>query len=247
VAIVDVKYPKKFEEIYRKMYKTKAKSEEGYQLFLSSIEHDFALLRLEKPVQGRKYPTLVSGFREEKQNVIVCGYSEPAYQQYYQIMHSNPLLFCEQGGKYNIDTTRGQSGSPVLYMKQEECEEVCLQVAIHKGYDKINHLNVCTLLTKQVVGQLREWMVEMGLSFRVNWPEEKKEPVSLEQKLEEKSKEEEIAKLGEQLAKERKEMSLKLEEKEQELQQMRTLLESVLQEKSEHQPQPKQSQPQMRQ
>jgi len=77
VAVVDVKYPKEFEEIYEKLYMTKIKSDEGYQLFLNSIKYDYALLRLASPIQGRKLPTLISGFRKEDEAVTVCGYNEP--------------------------------------------------------------------------------------------------------------------------------------------------------------------------
>jgi hypothetical protein len=181
------------------MYKTKAKSSEGYQFFLSSIKYDYALLRLATPVMGRRYPTLVPGFKKERHKVSVCGYSEPASQEYYQIMHSNPLLYREEGARYDIDTTGGQSGSPVFYMKQTGNEEVCHQVGIHKGYDKIVSLNVCTLITEEVVARLREWTMVMGVTFRVSQTEEKKEAVGHNQKMEEKNKDEEIAKLGKQI------------------------------------------------
>ena len=51
-------------------------------------------------------------FREEKKNVFVCGYGED-----YQILHSNPLTFRDDGGRYDIDTEAGQSGSPVYFLE----------------------------------------------------------------------------------------------------------------------------------
>ena len=167
-----------------------------------------------------------SAGRKEGREVAVCGYSEPAYQEHYQVMHSNPLLYRDEGGRYDIDTIGGQSGSPVYFMREAGSEEVCHQVGIHKGYDRIANLNVCTLITEEVIARLREWMTVMGIAFRVSEPAEKKE-AGLEQKVEEKSKDAEIAELRtqiEELAKERKEMRMELEDKEEELQQMRALL-----------------------
>ena len=86
-------------------------------------------------------------------------------------------------------------------------EEVAHVVGIHKGYDNKGKLNICTLITEEAISRIGEWMVEMGLGPRVSRPEEKKEAVGLQQKMKEKKKDDEIAKLGEeikQLSKERK-------------------------------------------
>jgi V8-like Glu-specific endopeptidase len=47
--------------------------------------------------------------------VFVCGYGED-----YQIIHSNRLTFGDNGGRYDIDTEAGQSGSPVYLLEELE-------------------------------------------------------------------------------------------------------------------------------
>ena len=59
--------------------------------------------------------------------------------------HSNNLQFSEYGGRYDIDTDEGQSGSPVYFMG--EANKVAHVVGIHKGFDKKGKLNICTLLS----------------------------------------------------------------------------------------------------
>jgi len=48
VPIADYRYPKEYETPLKKMFKYKPSSEEGYNSFLESVQHDYALLRLEK-------------------------------------------------------------------------------------------------------------------------------------------------------------------------------------------------------
>lgn len=59
-------------------------------------------------------------FKRANQNVIVCGYYEEGKGSFYQIYHSGELKFKEKngGGYYDIDTMRGQSGSPVYYVEK---------------------------------------------------------------------------------------------------------------------------------
>jgi len=48
VPIADYRYPKEYEVAIKKQFKYKPSSEEGYNSFLESVQHDYALLRLEK-------------------------------------------------------------------------------------------------------------------------------------------------------------------------------------------------------
>ena len=36
-------------------------------------------------------------------------------------------------------------------------------VGIHKGYDPRKNLNVCTMITKEMVFELQRWSIELGL------------------------------------------------------------------------------------
>jgi len=65
------------------------------------------------------FPTLYPNFEGSNQRVIVCGYSEETSLNYYQMWHANPVYMTETGGVYDIDTKRGQSGSPVYFMKSD--------------------------------------------------------------------------------------------------------------------------------
>jgi len=131
------------------LFKHKPDSNEAYQLFLESSKHDYALIKLERSVEikNHNYPVLVPGFREEKNKVTVCGYKEVKMEQYHQMSHANDLQFSEDGGCYDIDTIKGQSGSPVYFMKKSDKEEIAHVVGIHKGFDRIVNINLCTLIT----------------------------------------------------------------------------------------------------
>ena len=48
VPIADYRYPKEYETPLKKMFKYKPSSEEGYNSFLESVQHDYAILRLER-------------------------------------------------------------------------------------------------------------------------------------------------------------------------------------------------------
>jgi V8-like Glu-specific endopeptidase len=79
--------------------------------------------------------------------VSVCGYVKQVI--YY---HSNEIILTETGGLYDIDTEHGQSGSPVFL--ENYSKEI---VGIHKGVDKNLKLNVCTLITKNMLRELEKW------------------------------------------------------------------------------------------
>ena len=72
---------------------------------------------------------LIPNFSQKGRDVSVCGYG-----QNYQVIHSNPLLFKEDGGRYDIDTEAGQSGAPVFFMEGVREKEECHLVGLHKGY-----------------------------------------------------------------------------------------------------------------
>jgi V8-like Glu-specific endopeptidase len=110
----------------------------------------------------------VPEFREEKKNVFVSGYGED-----YQIIHSNPLIFRDDGGRYDIDTEAGQSGSPVCFLEDVEGQELCHLVGIHKGYEKKGNLNICTMITEEVIAKLEKWMIEMRVGSEAKGTEEK--------------------------------------------------------------------------
>jgi V8-like Glu-specific endopeptidase len=120
--------------------------------------------------------------------VTVCGYKETAMEVYHQMTHSNHLQYFQHGGRYDIDTDVGQSGSPVYYMSKMGEENVAHVIGIHKGYDRKGKLNICTLITEEVITRLREWMTVMGIAFRVSGPEKKKEAMDLQHKIEEKER-----------------------------------------------------------
>ena len=51
---------------------------------------------------------------------------------------------------------------------------------MHKGYNEKAHLNICTLVTEEVIDNLKKWMVELGIAFRVKRNVKKKKMVSIE-------------------------------------------------------------------
>jgi len=64
----------------------------------------------------------------------------------------------ETGGKYDIDTVKGQSGS-IVYLKNNG-----KMVGIHKGYDPHKNLNVCTMISSEMAEDLQKWMKELKVS-----------------------------------------------------------------------------------
>lgn len=49
-------------------------------------------------------------------------------------------------GKYDIDSKRGQSGSPIMLEKAKS-----IVIGIHKGYDRKHNLNVCCLISEEMI------------------------------------------------------------------------------------------------
>lgn len=86
---------------------------------------------------------MLPNFQIKDQTVTVCGYFAEEEKYFYQNYHSNPLILRDTRGLYNIDTKGGQSGSPVHFMTDKN---VCHVVGLHKGYDPLEKLNVCTMI-----------------------------------------------------------------------------------------------------
>jgi len=97
-----------------------------------------------------------------KRIVTVCGYPKNKKRQY---KHSNKLLIHEHIGHYDIDTAKGQSGSPIYFLQREMDYVHCYVVGIHKGSgdsflksltqsdNDIEH-NIGVLITKRVIEQI---------------------------------------------------------------------------------------------
>lgn len=74
--------------------------------------------------------------------MTVCGYqTKSGKEEIY--CHSNKIEITAYGGKYDIDTLPGHSGSPV-YLNDEPLHIV----GIHKGYNHEEKLNICCLTTR---------------------------------------------------------------------------------------------------
>ena len=40
-------------------------------------------------------------------------------------------------------------------------------VGLHKGYDPAKKLNVCTMVSKEMIMELKKWEIELNSSFQV--------------------------------------------------------------------------------
>ena len=40
-------------------------------------------------------------------------------------------------------------------------------VGLHKGYDPAKKLNVCTMISKEMIMELKKWEIELNSSFQV--------------------------------------------------------------------------------
>jgi len=56
----------------------------------------------------------------------------------------------KNGGEYDIYTEPGQSGSPVFF----ESEKLEI-VGIHKGYQTQKNINICTLISQEMIQELK--------------------------------------------------------------------------------------------
>jgi V8-like Glu-specific endopeptidase len=74
--------------------------------------YDYALIKIEKIIERDSYFTVKSLDTKTKSNVTVCGYSR-SDGQYNIFHHTNEIQLTEAGSLYDIDTEKGQSGSPV--------------------------------------------------------------------------------------------------------------------------------------
>lgn len=83
---------------------------------------------------------------------------DPQTGDYRQWSHFQSLTQVKLGAIfYDIDTSVGQSGSPV-YIRHGD--KIYL-VGIHKGYSAIDNLNYCTVITKEITSALKGWVVEI--------------------------------------------------------------------------------------
>ena len=89
----------------------------------------------------------------------MSGYvQDPHTTEYRHWTHFQALEQIKYGAAfYDIDTKGGQSGSPA-YLRYGD--KVIL-IGIHKGYSKEDNLNFCTVITKEIIATLREWVMEM--------------------------------------------------------------------------------------
>jgi len=63
---------------------------------------------------------------------------------------------------YEIDTDGGQSGAPAYLMYGDGI----ILMGIHKGYSIDDKLNYCTMITKEVIGTLKKWVMKMKGSLK---------------------------------------------------------------------------------
>jgi V8-like Glu-specific endopeptidase len=64
----------------------------------------------------------------------------------------------QYGGEYMVSTEPGQSGSPVFLH-----DEKTKVLGIHKGGDKRQNINLCTLVTEEMVENIERWSEELEL------------------------------------------------------------------------------------
>lgn len=88
------------------------------------------------------------------------------------MIHTNILQYWKYGGAYNIDTEKGQSGSPVFFMSipkghRSELKKQTYVVGVHKGCDLNKNRNICTLISANVVKDLDEWSRRHNITFSV--------------------------------------------------------------------------------
>lgn len=138
-----------------------AVKEDNARLKLKMTPLDYALLRLKEEVHGPVF-NIFPDFSTLKRKVTVCGYPFKGHQNNYQWKHSNSISFnhSKDIGFYDIDTERGQSGSPVYFTDNKSN---CYVVGIHKGISVSRQYNTCTMLTSLVLNKLNGWAQDMGL------------------------------------------------------------------------------------
>ena len=54
---------------------------------------------------------------------------------------------------YDIDTKSGQSGA-MVYLANDKRKVV----GVHKGYDPRRKMNVCALITSEMIAELQNWV-----------------------------------------------------------------------------------------
>lgn len=66
-------------------------------------------------------------------------------------------------GKYDIDSKRGHSGSPIMLERAKN-----IVIGLHKGYDRKLNLNVCCLVSEEMIFNLENWTQKFNLKINVH-------------------------------------------------------------------------------
>ena len=78
--------------------------------------------------------------------VTVCGLCEGPPDNCTQFIHANTLFVEVSGGLYDIDTKSGQSGA-MVYLSGDKRKIV----GVHKGFDPRRKMNVCAMVTGEMI------------------------------------------------------------------------------------------------
>ena len=128
------------------------------------VNHDFALLLLEKPVKREKYFSLINDLDSLPLLTVSGCVNDPFSGTIRQITHSNTLPHKKDDGIiYAIDTKSGQSGCPVYITDKGDVQ----LMGIHKAYSVRDKLNIAVFITVDLIAILEKWALEMNTSFIV--------------------------------------------------------------------------------
>jgi V8-like Glu-specific endopeptidase len=128
-------------------------------LYDKGAKHDYALLKLEKNVERTQYFNLFQDL-DSLPKLTVCGYSDSDALMSHS---NNPTLNNDGIISYDIDTAGGQSGSPLFEVDEDDIR----LVGVHKGFCSRQKLNIATVITAEMVADLNQWMLEMGIVFKL--------------------------------------------------------------------------------
>ena len=149
IKVVDYRYPKQFESC----------------LSQETIDHDYALLKLERRVERPSYIQLGLSYAKQEEKVLLSGY--PGHSCNEDLA---PQSFLWKGGhqiegtalKHWLSTFKGNSGSPLFARRVDSL----VAFAIHKGAPSHEQHNCARLITKEVLTDILVWEKEMASEVR---------------------------------------------------------------------------------
>lgn len=121
------------------------------------------MIRLKTEVDLPEYLSLDTAEPIVGSDATVSGGNQMIGSNFPLLSHTGPLQVVNKRVIfYNIDTDKGQSGSPVLVTNGKKARVI----GIHKGYHTGMLFNLATRITPELVEQIETYASKIGIDYK---------------------------------------------------------------------------------